>query len=369
MEENEDKAKKKPLQDIRNVESKDVRKRQPEQSTYSLFEEIKGLLKEKRQKFCTRELENSVDITKRYLEITWTVSDFDAEDPRGPGPYSGARIVVKNDGMPYFQANHGKKEDVSCVCDGENLDRVQMQMALEKMAPSWHPCAGIPLAEYEAATRNVGYTPKGYIQETSPFNSIFSLKCNRWFQIQRPGSYKKSSNDTYACHSCKDFLENVKRLNKRNDVTDKQKDERLKPSSRYPVHLLSPDSRKKRIENTRIHRRCDAEKLARLRGRVKQYQISLEEEQNKEMVGIVGILNTKYKDEVDKLLNADNVGLETRQVLQEIWEHDCKDRNLFYEDQAGNLAGDRGNRWSTITYRIGKYMYTLNNSQLKWVLY
>ncbi len=347
---------KKPPSNIKNAEPPISRKRQSEETTLSLFQEIMGLLKEKRQKFCTRELENSVDINpSKYLEITRTVSDFNAEDPNGPGPYSGARIVVKDDGVAYFQANQGKKQDIMSVCDGEHLDRVQMQLCLEKMDPDWHACAGIPIAEYESASQNIGYTPKGFTHEKSPYNSIFSIKCERWFQIKRPKSYQKSSNDTYACGNCKRFLLHVKDLNKKNTFTEEQKKERVKPSSHCPIQLLSPNSKKRRLENARAQRKCDAEKLTRLRGRIKEYEMSLEEEQNEEMISVVNILNTKYRDEVDKLINADNVGAETRQVLEEIWNHDCKDRNDFYSDQTKNLSGKHnGNRWSTITYRIGE---------------
>ena len=55
---------------------------------------------------------------------------------------------------------------------------------------------------------------------------------------------------------------------------------------------------------------------------------------------------------------ADNVLGRENHVLREAWQQDVTDRIQFERDQSTAVTGSRGNRWSQITVRMGKLLFT-----------
>ena len=129
---------------------------------------------------------------------------------------------------------------------------------------------------------------------------------------------------------------------------------RLDVSSQFPFKFLSPVSAKRRRNRARESRKDDKRKLVRLNAQLEKTNVTLEEAQNAEMLDIVQTINEKYQSELEKILfEADGKsGTETKELMKEIWNKDTTDRQDFYHDQMKNITGKKGNKWSTVTYRI-----------------
>ena len=113
------------------------------------------------------------------------------------------------------------------------------------------------------------------------------------------------------------------------------------------------------IEREKIEKN-DKQKLVRLNAQLEKTNVTLEEAQNAEMLDIVQTINGKYQSELEKIwFEADGKsGTETKELMKEIWNKDTTDRQDFYHDQMKNITGKKGNKWSTVTYRIALAVYS-----------
>lgn len=89
------------------------------------------------------------------------------------------------------------------------------------------------------------------------------------------------------------------------------------------------------------------------------------DEQYTEMVNVSRIVNEEYSDDVAAVIKSATDKETERQALKQIWDRDCarkhaEDKADFHRDQHVNTAGNCGNRWSPITYRIALAVYSRN---------
>ncbi len=321
---------------------------QPEITDIPLFEKVVNSFTKSKNCYNFRILSDKSD--DYYLEITKRSVDI---EPENGGPSTVARIVIGSDGNSYFQVHAAcKMNKVNVLLPDGELDKSALSSLLEYLYSKWKMCGGIPKHDYEEKTKNVRYTPKGYRVKEEPCPTVFSVNCNHWFKVQRK-SWKQNSRSEYICQNCNEFMNYSVRQDKRNIVTPEQKKQRQTPTSRYPIHLLSPSSRKIRQDKCTARIRADSKSMARLRKRLEKTRLSLNEEQNKEMLDITTIINEKYNQELSNiLLEAKKTSPETCDILEESWRQDCLDRKKFFNDQAKNMTGDKQNAWSTVTYRM-----------------
>lgn len=142
-----------------------------------------------------------------------------------------------------------------------------------------------------------------------------------------------------------------------------RKVKRQSASSKARLSFMSPASQLKRRQNAQYTRKLSARKLAKYN----ESEVMLNEEQHTEMCNIV---ERTENDDLEKLLmegNEHGVG----ELMKEIWFTDKKRQTQqFANDQAANVevcccllsifdiflaaTGNRGNRWSLITIRMGK---------------
>ena len=287
-----------------------------------------------------------------YLEITRVEADAGIEQG---GLLTGARVIISDMGVAYFQADGGPVD----YADGDIFEEPNMLAGLLlKLGKGWRYCNGIPKCTYCDHSANIRYQPQHYTEEMVPNNVVRADSCKRWFYMQSPK--KNSVTGLLSCPECNVFFRRVRRLNKKNDIPKSKKMTRLDVSSQFPFKFLSPVSAKRRRNRARESRKNDKRKLVRLNAQLEKTNVTLEEAQNAEMLDIVQTINEKYQSELEKIwFEADGKsGTETKELMKEIWNKDTTDRQDFYHDQMKNITGKKGNKWSTITYRIALAVYS-----------
>ena len=178
-----------------------------------------------------------------YLEITRCSPDFVLDSGL---PINFARIIIYENGMCKFNLTGSKTFEQKHQLTMKNLHKQVNNVLTGNLGPQWTRCTGISESEFKSNTTHLGYQPK-HVLGTLPFISKHSIKCEEWIERCR----KSGSN--VRCKKCSDFLSHVKRLDRRNNISQKEKWKRQDPSSRFPHHLLSPNS--KRIRQKRSVRR------------------------------------------------------------------------------------------------------------------
>ena len=268
-----------------------------------------------------------------YLEITRVEADAGIEQG---GLLTGARVIISDMGVAYFQADGGPVD----YADGDIFEEPNMLAGLlPKLGKGWHYCNGIPKSTYCDHSANIRYQPQHYTEEMVPNNVVRADSCKRWFYMQRPK--KNSVTGLLSCPECNVFFRRVRHLNKKNDIPKSKKMTRLDVSSQFPFKFLYPVSAKRRRNKARESRKNDKRKLVRLNAQLEKTNVTLEEAQNAEMLDIVQTINEKYQSELEKIwFEADGKsGTETKELMKEIWNKDTTDRQDFYHDQMKNITG------------------------------
>ncbi len=317
-------------------------------SQNTLFETVQQIISEENSdKYNIRKLH---DNNNEFLEITKTSVDIQSHFG---GPTTVARIIIHKCGSSYFQVDNAFKMHVVNLLSGGIFCKTALLTLLDYFADEYKMCGGIPKNEYDEKTQNVRYTPKGYRERYNPTPTVHAENCHRWFKVKRQSLNKQNSNEQFVCKKCRVFMKNSVDSNKRNFVTPEQRKERQAPTSKYPIHLLSPTSRKMRQNRNTEKRRAVSKVIERLRKRLEKTKMILHEEQSKDMVDITRIINEKYQCELETILKeANKTSPETSDIIAESWKQDTLDRKNFFRDQARNMTGNKGNTWSTVTYRV-----------------
>ncbi len=272
-----------------------------------------------------------LDGNKTFIEITRLSADL--KETQG-GPMSFARVLIGPDGSSKFQVYGSEPETQGPLFEDIDI-HYQLDLVVDRLKPGWTLCGGISKDEYDNESQNIRYTPQ-CIERTHPFQSFHSKKCEKWFFCAN-SRQKRNAYEIPVCSNCSQFLRHIRQLNKKNDISEAEKQARLEPSSTYNWKFLSPTSKTTRLKNSSRKRTYDAAKIARLQKRVGQYQVTLEKEQNTDMMDIVKIINEKYQDEVNSLVEeAEEKSPESGKIIQEIWDQDTRDREDFYQDQYKN---------------------------------
>ena len=290
-----------------------------------------------------------------YMEITRT--EMDIHEQNG-GPLPGARIVISEMGTAFFQPEGGEKEyaDGNVVVDISLLDHF-----LGKLGEKWNRCNGIPSHIYQKYSTHVRYKPDHIVKDISS-HSVRSSVCSRWFYSERTDTNKLTG--TLTCPACTKSFRQVRKSDKRNNISEDKKKSRLQSSSTFPYKFMSPASRKIRKGNVRMNTSAREKSFKNMKLKSEKSKFILDNEQNEEMQKISQIINENYKKELENFWQeAEQIGgNNTKDVLQEIWNLDTIDREHFFKDQEKNITGKSSNYWSTVTYRVALAVYSRSPS-------
>ncbi len=283
-----------------------------------------------------------------FLEVSRKVACL---SPDGV-PYETARVVTQANGQTYFQALNSSKElECNIFCGDGSINEEEYKILLDRLSAKWYFCWGIPKEVYQEKTQHIRYTPKLYKEQQYPYPAVISANCGHWFEGPKKGKVQTLDNGA-TCRECMTFLRRMKVVEKRNSaIPAKQIESRTEASSSYPIHLLSPKSRTKRMQTISTKRQTDKKTISSLRAKLAETTVLLEEEQNNEMENISRIINENYRKDLDSIFAEaeKKKSGQSRELLEEIWQRDCIDRKTFYDDQSKNGELYDNNFWGKLS--------------------
>ena len=221
---------------------------------------------------------------------------------------------------------------------------------------------------YSDYRSSIGYDLKRACLKQWPFDCVADKDCKRW--------YKKSPKKICdLCDSCTKLKWQLNaRKRERQLMTEDTRLQRQQASSHAPLEFLCPASKKACI--------CNMQKTikklhSQMLNSLKEERLSLHEEQNEEMAELVETIHQSRtgQEELQKIYSeADASEDGSGELLKSTWEQDVSDAGRFFQDQSKTgmfalfialafgitvmvsytVTGNRSNRWSPATIRLGK---------------
>lgn len=229
----------------------------------------------------------------------------------------------------------------SGVCDSDRLDALCQQML---PSSPYVVCPGIP-----SYPDDIRFKTEHLHEWGQPFSRLDSDLCALW-HIPNNARQLPTSSLYNACKQCKQLWHDIQQLAKRSSVVSPgQKLARTSVSSSYPLKYLSPASANKRVSKISKAKKNLQARVESL----KPFDCELDNKQHSELLRLVTAINGNSRaieqlcTEGDKVVGCEN------NLLREAWRQDVTERIQFEQDQSLAVTGDRGNRWSQITLRMG----------------
>ena len=188
-------------------------------------------------------------------------------------------------------------------------------------------CPGLQCIQYDLFHKS----KKLRIWQT-PFKRIDSSSCEM-FHIPKNDKLHQYHQLIDMCASCKKLYNQYSLIKRRNDdVSTEIKLSRMTPNSRYPLSLLSPNSRE-------IRNKCVVTERKALKKKVEKYdsewKCNLSDEQSLELAKIMQVIDEKYQCVLEDVFIEADQNQRGEQLRRE-WNQDRSDHLDFWDDQVGN---------------------------------
>ena len=263
----------------------------------------------------------------RCIEITRTHADIPGD--RG-GPITVAAVLVDDTGSAQFKVAGQVREKGNVLVDG-SVDLVELKLYLESLRSSYVFCNGICPDEFKKICSGIRYSTSCLEELTNPFLRLASPKCLGWYPLRFNASQNERRDILLAvnrCTKCNEAYRVVRKTNRKNVTAMQNPDIKLKRvqhDSHYPLSLLSPASKKKRLANQKTHKFKLNQQLEKHQERIREMTIELSEEQSDELGQFVSSLNAPQLQDVFKEIE-DSGGEGVARTIRE----------AFYADQKRN---------------------------------
>jgi hypothetical protein len=206
--------------------------------------------------------------------------------PSQGGPLSIAHVILLDNGVLKLTIC-GKDMLVTSIELGASGTGV-LQTYLENLGESYVFCKGIAHDEYSSVCTNIPYVSKGVTKVEYPFPRYVSKKCQTWYKLRKNATLAEHQfvvDGTNRCSECNTSYRYLRKLQKQevNKLSNLRK-KRTQVSSKYPISLLPPPEKKKRISNLKQARKNSEAKLQRLHKKMEGYTITVDDEQSSELV-------------------------------------------------------------------------------------
>lgn len=163
----------------------------------------------------------------------------------------------------------------------------------------------------------IRYHPSNVQITAHPFKRVQSSKCTMWYKLPKNASAAETASLSVLCSTCKRLRSELDRsLERCTGYSPRRKVKRQQPSSNYPLKYMSPASVKKRKSNTQQERNKDKRALAKYQ----HMEITLDDEQNDELVDIMKKVESVGKDALEEIFSEAETS--TGDTLRHIWEGD-----------------------------------------------
>ena len=155
-------------------------------------------------------------------------------------------------------------------------------------------CPGLDKVVYNDKYASVlRYDSKSVRLMSEPFCHMDSPRCELWHKLAKNSSIFERDMEEVLCQPCKMISHFDQRVRAAASVTPAEKVARLDPSSRCPLAVPSPNSRKKRKENLLKEQ---------YQYKYEHIELMLDDEQSDEMASIVEIINRDASDTLNKVI-------------------------------------------------------------------
>lgn len=281
------------------------------------------------------------------------------------GLVSRARILVSQVGVYEFQILLRTKDKGMITSEEELLHLCGM---ISKSS-GYKFCPGINKDVYNDHYASIiRFDSKSVRLTSEPFCRVDSPRCELWHKLAKNSSIFERDMEEVLCQPCKKMRSHLdQRVHAATNVTPAVKAARLEPSSRCPLAVLSPSSKKKRKDNL-------VKERAQYKKKYEHIELMLDDEQSDEMAHVVDIINRDASDTLNKVIEeAETQG----HTVRDIWKNDVRaSQEEFAKDQAVNgtlctccvvycilittiiccyiVTGKKSNKWSAVTIRLGK---------------
>ena len=215
---------------------------------------------------------------KSYMEMKREFPDVVSLDKGGP--LHSVRALIDDSGKGTFQVLSKTQFSTSLVLSDGSINVKELDMLTEKFSSDYKLCHGVSPEEYQELSNNIHINVKSKTEHVFPFHRITSTRCSLWFQA--PKNLRKEEKENGArCSNCKYFVRYIKRMDKKNCNTDEAAlQDRLKPSSKFPITKLAPRSHNQRVALSARKRQEMAKKIKIYEGKIKSLEAELDEDQN-----------------------------------------------------------------------------------------
>ena len=133
------------------------------------------------------------------------------------------------------------------------VDSEKTGKLLERLGPAYVFCAGVSKTEFQAVFSGVRYVPDSVVEKNVPFNRVASKKCLKWYTLRTNATRDERNivlEGDNRCAECNQMYRRARSTSKRNlDIPLKERLQRTRPSSNYPMHHLSPRSKDIQLPN------------------------------------------------------------------------------------------------------------------------
>ena len=279
---------------------------------------------------------------KKALEITRIKADL---PPEKRGPLTLAAITILDDLSARIVVCGDEVYAANLKMEDGNIDWGKFQSLLHQFTDRHVFCSGISKREFGTVCCAIRYKPKNFVAKSYPYERYVAKNCRVWFQLRKNVSASDrelAASGDMRCPECNKTYREVRQRNRTqlSKFNRKDREQRSAASSNFPWSLMSPRTQKRKRQNLQKERKRQKRIIHDLSQKLREKtEVVLEESQSQELSHFVNIVNENQLEQAVMDENPD-----TAVALKE----------AFFTDQARNQPGNRSNKWSMATYRVGK---------------
>lgn len=250
--------------------------------------------------------------------------------PDRGGPTTVAKVVLFNTGSAEFCVAGDIIETVTIFSPNQQsnaLDFSQLEYVLSNLGDTFVFCAGILKSEFNSVCSAVRYQSKSFEEKTFPFPRLISKKCLKWYRLR----YNANKAETEAvlkgdnrCTECNTAYRDARKCHRSNvkNFSETRK-RRIEPTSHYPIGLLSPCSKKKRLDKLKLEKKKATSQLNRFTQKLEHLEVELSEEHSLELADFI---NNVQDTDLDGVLDDvdENADADAAHALREAFHADQK---------------------------------------------
>eukprot|EP00117_Sycon_ciliatum_P043111 scpid85308/ scgid31258/ len=217
-------------------------------------------------------------------------------------------------------------------------------------------CPGI--LNYGTRFPDVRFESKNLRKWDVPYSRVDAQACKLWYQLPSNSSLDTRGSEHVQCKECSQLERNLATLQTRAaGRSDEEQKKRVSASSTVPLKYLSPQSQSARLGSVRQ----ESHQVKRECSRLQHLYFTMSHSQSAELESVCKTIQSAHQEDMDEVV-AELDGKDKQDAVRDAWKQDVVSKQTFNHDQLTNTTGDRGNRWSMLTYRMALAVFTRSRS-------